>query len=163
MTPQGSKTAQVYELQLGLTTLATFASPKLLKPLLIEDIKIEDPSRVRAVGISSMGAKHHSLVGGFQLDNLDYEEDESPFYKYGVTKAGSYFHAAEYAHRHKEDGIVSVALRPGLLESDLRHVRAFCCVFLAITHLMAFHRYEQNRMLHNQRCCSDIRQSMVPI
>ena len=40
-------------------------------------------------------------------------------YKYGVSKAGNYFHATEFAKRYRADGVVSVPLNPGNLSSDL--------------------------------------------
>lgn len=59
------------------------------------------------------------------LDNLDYKVDKSPELKYGVSKAGNYLHAVEYAKRVKGDGVISVALNPGNLRTDLgRHQSA---------------------------------------
>lgn len=57
------------------------------------------------------------------MSNLKYEKDKPAFVKYGTSKAGNLFHAKEYARRFGSDGIVSVALNPGNLKSDLqRHL-----------------------------------------
>lgn len=53
------------------------------------------------------------------MDNLDYHNDKMAIYKYGVSKAGNYLHATEFAKRYREDGIVSVPLNPGNLSSEL--------------------------------------------
>lgn len=44
---------------------------------------------------------------------------------YGNSKAGNYYHACEYARRHREDGVVGVTVNPGSLHTDLmRHMDA---------------------------------------
>jgi len=56
----------------------------------------------------------------------DYElqlENKPPMYTYGVSKAGNYLHSTEYLCHHAKEGIVSVALNPDNLDSDLgRHM-----------------------------------------
>ena len=52
------------------------------------------------------------------MDNLDYHKDKSSFHKYCTSKIGNYFQAAEFGARYKCDGIVSIALNPGNLDSD---------------------------------------------
>ncbi|KAK7985775.1 hypothetical protein PG988_003397 [Apiospora saccharicola] len=56
---------------------------------------------------------------GFDIDNLDYHVKKSVLYQYGISKAGAWVYAVEYAKRYKNDGIVSVSLNPGNLKSDL--------------------------------------------
>lgn len=53
------------------------------------------------------------------MDNLDYHKDEGLMYQYGVSKAGNYFQAVEFAKRYRGDGVVSVPLNPGNLNSEL--------------------------------------------
>ncbi|KAH8785553.1 hypothetical protein F5883DRAFT_88403 [Diaporthe sp. PMI_573] len=118
--PSGSKTAQGYELQLGVNNLGTFLFTKLLTPTLARTASIEDPSSVRVVWVSSSAAESIQVPsGGIDISNLDYHVDKSPFEKYCVSKAGNYLQGAEFARRHKDDGIVSVPLNPGNLSSDL--------------------------------------------
>lgn len=43
---------------------------------------------------------------------------ESALDKYGYSKLGNYLHAAEFAARHRDDGVLSVSLNPGALDSE---------------------------------------------
>ncbi|KAI1818756.1 short-chain dehydrogenase [Poronia punctata] len=117
--PKGSKTAQGYELQLGTNCLGHFLFTQLLTPMLVETAKKAPKGSVRVVWVSSSAADHLSPKGGVELDNLDYKREVLYPYKYGISKAGNYYHATEYARRHRDDGIVSVSLNPGNLKSDL--------------------------------------------
>lgn len=119
--PQGSKTAQGYDLQLGVNNLGTFLFTKLLTPTLLQTAKVEDdPACVRVVWVASSAAETPLVpVGGVDLSNLDYHIEKNPFYKYVVSKAGNYLQGVEFARRHKADGVVSVPLNPGNLDSDL--------------------------------------------
>jgi retinol dehydrogenase-12 len=118
--PQGSKSAQDYELQLGVNNLGPFLLTKLLTPILVSTAQTEPPNTVRVVWTSSSSAEMMSpKPGGVELDNLDYHIDRSADFKYGVSKVGNYFHAVEFSRRYKESGIISVALNPGNLKSDL--------------------------------------------
>jgi retinol dehydrogenase-12 len=121
--PQGSKTAQGYELQLGTNNVGTFLFTKLLTPILISTAKTVLPSTVRVVWVSSSGAELLGEKGlGVPMDNLDYHIEKDTRYKYGVSKAGNYLHGVEFAKRYKAQGVVSIPLNPGNLNSDLtRH------------------------------------------
>ncbi|KAI1376884.1 short-chain dehydrogenase [Hypoxylon crocopeplum] len=125
--PKGSKTPQGYELQLGTNNLGHFLFTKLLTPTLIETVKISPEGSVRVIWVSSSAAEHLIPVkGGIDMDNLDYKKDIFYAYKYGVSKAGNYYQATEYARRHRKDGIVSLSLNPGNLKTDLdRHCNTF--------------------------------------
>ncbi|PMD21370.1 NAD(P)-binding protein [Hyaloscypha hepaticicola] len=121
--PQGSKTKQGYELQLGTNNVAPFLFTKLLTPILIKTAKLEPPGIVRVVWTSSSIAEAGSPKNGVNMDNLDYKVDKPAWHKYGVSKAGNVLHAKEYANRYKGDGLISVALNPGNLKTPLqRHV-----------------------------------------
>lgn len=116
--PQGSKTKQGYELQLGTNCLGHYAFTKLLTPLLVQTAKSSEAGSVRVVWVSSsavMGAP----TGGVDLDNLDYHNDKFAFQKYSVSKAGNVLHALQFRNLHEKDGIVSVSLNPGNLNSEL--------------------------------------------
>lgn len=107
--PNGSKTAQGYELQLGTNNLGPFLFTELLTPTLINTAKASTAGSVRVVWVSSSAAELLlPVAGGIDLDNLDYKKDIFYAYKYGVSKAGNYYHATEYARRHRNDGIVSL-------------------------------------------------------
>jgi retinol dehydrogenase-12 len=129
--PAGAKTAQGYELQLGVNNVGTYMFTKLVTPALVAAAAAaaaaEPPSSgsVRVVWVSSSAAEMPvAPTGGVDMDNLDYHNDKLWLTKYAVSKAGNYLHSAEYARRHKPDGIVSVALNPGNLDSELWRTQA---------------------------------------
>ena len=68
--PQGSKTKQGYELQLGTNNVAPFLFTKLLHPLLAETAKSAPADSVRVVWVSSNAAELLSPKGGMEIDNL---------------------------------------------------------------------------------------------
>ncbi|KAI5925275.1 hypothetical protein F4810DRAFT_708661 [Camillea tinctor] len=116
----GSKTVQGYELQLGVNNVGTFMFTKLLTPVLAATAKAEPSGLVRVVWVgSSAGELPMSPKGGVPMDNLDYHKDLGWFPKYCISKAGNYLQGAEYARRHKADGILSITVNPGNLDSEL--------------------------------------------
>ncbi|KAI1484688.1 hypothetical protein F5X96DRAFT_683405 [Biscogniauxia mediterranea] len=118
--PHGSKSAQGYELQLGTNNLGHFLFTQLLTPVMVETAKVAPKDSVRVLWVASSAAELLiPVAGGVDLDNLDYKRDIFYAYKYGVSKAGNYYHSTEYARRHRDDGIVSVAMNPGNLRSEL--------------------------------------------
>jgi NAD(P)-dependent dehydrogenase (short-subunit alcohol dehydrogenase family) len=122
--PQGSKTVQGYELQLGVNNIAPFLFTKLLMPTLASTAKLEPPNTVRVVWTSSTDLDAGGpKPGGVELDNLDYHVQKSPVVKYVTSKAGNYLHAVELAGRYRDAGIISIALNPGNLRTELaRHL-----------------------------------------
>ncbi|KAI1270528.1 hypothetical protein F5Y18DRAFT_15165 [Xylariaceae sp. FL1019] len=122
----GAKSAQGYELQLGVNNVGTFMFTKLLTPILASTAKTEPAGEVRVVWVSSSAAESPMTpIGGVPMDNLDYHKDTYWFPKYAISKAGNYLHGSEYAQRHKADGVVSVTLNPGNLDSDLWRTQPF--------------------------------------
>lgn len=105
--PQGSKTKQGYELQLGTNCVAPFLFTKLLTPTLIKTAKLKPPGTVRVVWVSSSAAEGFSPKGGVDMTNLDYKKDQAAWHKYGVSKAGNLYHAKEYARRFGGEGVIS--------------------------------------------------------
>ncbi|KAK7946170.1 uncharacterized protein PG986_010491 [Apiospora aurea] len=124
----GTTTAQGYEPQLGVNNVGTFLLTKLLTPVLAATARREReeaqplPASVRVVWVSSSAAEAPPCPqGGVPLDNLDCHEPRSWFAQYCISKAGNYLHSSEFARRHGlgSDGILSVALNPGNLDSEL--------------------------------------------
>ncbi|OAA39748.1 NAD(P)-binding domain protein [Metarhizium rileyi] len=114
------KTAQGYELQLGVNALGTFLFTKLLTPKLVATAKTEPAGSVRVVWLSSFSTELFAEKDNvFQFDNLDYHVDKSGFYKYGISKAGVWAYGVEFAKRYKASGVISVPLNPGNLRSEL--------------------------------------------
>ncbi|KAI0481394.1 NAD(P)-binding protein [Xylariaceae sp. FL0804] len=112
------KTAQGYEEQLGVNNVGTHLFTQCLKPALISTARTEQPGAVRVVWLSSSGAEA-SPTGGVPMHNLDYHEPMDNFPKYAISKAGVYYQGAEFARRHEADGIISMPVHPGLLNSEL--------------------------------------------
>ena len=107
--PQGSKTKQNYEAQLGTNCLGPFLFTKLLTPLLIETAKSAPRGSVRVCWLASSAAEVMSpKPGGVDLKNLDYKKEQTAWYKYGASKAGNVLYAKELAKRYQADGVLSV-------------------------------------------------------
>ncbi len=106
--PQGSKTKQGYELQLGTNNLAPFLFTKLLTPILASTAKQAPEGSVRVVWVSSSAPEAVLPKNSFNMNNLDYKKDQNAWVKYAVSKTGNILHSSEYAKRHQKDGIISV-------------------------------------------------------
>ncbi|KAF4457043.1 hypothetical protein F53441_958 [Fusarium austroafricanum] len=117
--PEGSKTVQGYELQLGVNCLGHFLFTKHLTPLLQSTAKTAPKNSVRVIWVSSSAADVLSPKHGFERDNLDYHKPRNILHKYACSKAGNFYHNTEFAKKHKNDGIISVSLNPGNLRSEL--------------------------------------------
>lgn len=131
------KTAQGHELALGVNCVGTFLFTKLLTPILAQTAASEPPSSVRVVWLSSYGLPLHAPPDrGIDMDNLDYHIPKPQLDRYGISKCGDWLLGVEYARRHKADGIVSVPINPGNLQTQLaRHQRTFIKIIAtAIVH-----------------------------
>jgi retinol dehydrogenase-12 len=106
--PQGSKTKQGYELQLGTNCIAPFLFTKLLTPLLISTAKSSPRGSVRVIWVSSSAAHLGAPKGGINMQNLDYKTDKGAGEKYAASKGGNVLHALEFSRRYKAEGVVSV-------------------------------------------------------
>ncbi|KAM0421123.1 hypothetical protein ACHAPT_011015 [Fusarium lateritium] len=120
MPPAGSTSKQGYELQLGVNCVASFLFTQLLTPILTETAKNEPPGSVRVLWVASSAAELFSPPGGVNMSNLDNQRSVFPSEKYGVSKGGMVLLSQEYAKRHEKDGIISVAMNPGNLKTELR-------------------------------------------
>lgn len=123
--PQGSKTKQGYELQLGTNNVAPFLFTKLLIPVLSKTAKDAPAGSVRVVWVSSSAAGNTSPKGGVDMSNLDYKKDQGVWYKYGMSKAGNILQATEFAKRYRNDGINSTVS----LRHDFNRMLAFLTLF----------------------------------
>ena len=105
--PQGSKTAQGYELQLGTNCIGHFMFSNLLRPILAKTAASSAPNSVRVVWVSS-SAISYTPKTAIDFSNMDYKKDEMAWTKYGRSKAGNVVHGAEFARRAKDEGIISM-------------------------------------------------------
>ncbi|KAI4646611.1 hypothetical protein J4E93_004832 [Alternaria ventricosa] len=117
--PAGSTTKQGYELQLGTNCVAPFLFTKLLTPVLLETAKKEAKGSVRVIWVSSIASQMSAPPGGVDMSNLEYTKNVNNWTKYGMSKGGNVFHALEYQRKYGGEGIVSLALNPGNLKSEL--------------------------------------------
>jgi retinol dehydrogenase 12 len=112
------RTAQGFELALGVNCIGSFLFTKLLTPVLTSTAK-SSPD-VRVVWLSSFALELFASQDiGMSLENLDYHIPKLAPFRYGISKAGVWALGVEYARRHRADGIVSVPINPGNLRSDL--------------------------------------------
>lgn len=160
--PQGSKTKQGYELQLGTNTLGHFLFIHFLTPLLKETAKVAPKDSVRIIWVSSMSIDFapKPLI---DFTNLDFHIDEDANSKYNRSKTGNLLHAIEFSRRHPDSGIVSTvcilhisllhdppanrccvqSLNPGLLKTNLqRNFTSGQLIFIVSAHpcSAAFHQ-----------------------
>jgi retinol dehydrogenase-12 len=115
-----AKTAQGYELGLGVNCIGAFLLTKLLTPTLKATVPTEPPNTVRVVWLSSFGLVQFAPEGrGIDMDNLDFHIPKPGVERYGISKCGDWLLAVEYARRHNKDGIVSVPVNPGNVRTQL--------------------------------------------
>lgn len=105
--PQGSKSVQGYELQLGINNLGHFLFTQLLHPLLVETARTAPKNSVRVVCVSSSAADN-APKPAIDFSNMDYHTEEGIWSKYSRSKAGNVLHSVEYARRAGSEGIISM-------------------------------------------------------
>ncbi|KAH7912544.1 hypothetical protein BJ138DRAFT_1148135 [Hygrophoropsis aurantiaca] len=117
-------TADGYDLQFGTNVLGHFYFTQLLMPTLISTAKASPDKKARVINVSS--SMH-------VLGNLDFatfkdgakRKKYSKYTLYGQSKFGNVVHAAELHRRYAPEGIVTISLNPGNIQSDLqRHLPA---------------------------------------
>ena len=123
--PQGSKTAQGIDLQLGTNCLGPFLLTKLLLPTLQKtaaSLSIAHKDSVRITWAASITIEVLAPTNGVDFSPHDgsLSIPSRIEFAYGMSKAGNVFLAAETARRYGRDGIISVAWNPGNLKSGLQ-------------------------------------------
>lgn len=110
--PKGEKTAQGYEAQLGVNTMAPFLFTKLLTDVMLKTAgRAPAGGNPRVVWVSSSAAGNFAPQGGVDIGKLA-SNDYSQWQNYGVSKAGSILLSAEFARRYGGDGLVTTAGLP---------------------------------------------------
>ncbi|PSN67713.1 putative short-chain dehydrogenase [Corynespora cassiicola Philippines] len=126
--PPGSKSAQGHEIHLAVNNLGPFLLTQLLAPLLVATARREPSNAVRVVWTSSIAAELDGYApGGVPVADLDGAYPRAGMGArelYGISKAGNYLHATEFARRYGGErgeggGVVSVALHPGTVCTEL--------------------------------------------
>jgi len=127
--PVDKITEQGYDMQFGTNVLGHFYLTKLLLPVLTTTAKNSPAGTVRVVNVSSIG----HLVGAPEgirwttvspngNDALQARKKLGSARLYGQSKLGNILFSNELARRYGEEGIVSISLHPGTINTDLtRH------------------------------------------
>ncbi|KAK9466508.1 hypothetical protein V1512DRAFT_263765 [Lipomyces arxii] len=120
MPPEGSKTVQDYELQWGVNVVGHFVLNKYLMPTVIESAKTAPTDSVRVVWVASDANNFAPSPDGINWDDVNFEKMESsPFIRYAQSKAADIMLGHEMAKIIKDTGVLSLALNPGHLKSNL--------------------------------------------
>ncbi|KAF8483435.1 NAD(P)-binding protein [Russula ochroleuca] len=125
-------TSQGFDMQFGTNVLGHFYFTKLLHPLLTVTAKNSPQGSVRVVNVSSIG---HYVVppDGIQWSTLSPGDDYLAVGKkigalklYGQSKLGNILFSNEFARQYGGEGIVSISVHPGNINTDLaRNASAF--------------------------------------
>ncbi|RMD44017.1 hypothetical protein DV735_g1057, partial [Chaetothyriales sp. CBS 134920] len=117
--PAGSKSVQGYDLQLAVHSIGPFLFSKLLLPQLRAAAAESPAASVRTVWVASYLVDAQAPKGGISLDLLN-NLPKDPQKCYAISKLGSWFLASEFNRRESSSsGIVSVAVNPGNLKTDI--------------------------------------------
>ncbi|WWC63467.1 uncharacterized protein I303_106070 [Kwoniella dejecticola CBS 10117] len=132
-TPNGSKTPQGWEMQLGTNGLGPILLTQLLLPTLLATAQAVEAERqskgyniVRIINTSSIGNVFLAPKnGGFNWadPNLGFKDTQT---SYGQSKFINVAHAVYLASKYGDKGITAHSLHPGTIDSELaRHSGAF--------------------------------------
>lgn len=105
--PEGSKTKQGYELQLGINNLGHFLFTTFLTPVLQKTATTSAQDSVRVIWVSSSAADGAPRPA-IDFSNMDYSRKEGMWTLYMRSKAGSVLHSVEFARRTAGSGIISI-------------------------------------------------------
>eukprot|EP01117_Protostelium_nocturnum_P005977 TRINITY_DN2149_c0_g1_i1.p1 TRINITY_DN2149_c0_g1~~TRINITY_DN2149_c0_g1_i1.p1 ORF type:complete len:329 (+),score=100.45 TRINITY_DN2149_c0_g1_i1:236-1222(+) len=107
-----------FENQWGTNVVGHFALLKHLLPLLLSTAKkYPQEGRVRVINVSSYG-HHFAPNGGIHFENVNLP-DHSTWTRYGQSKLGNILMSRELVKRHGGDGIYSLSLHPGNIQTEL--------------------------------------------
>ncbi|KAL1488064.1 hypothetical protein ABEB36_015432 [Hypothenemus hampei] len=114
-TPQGSKTKEGFEMQLGVNHLGHF----LLTNLLLDHLKKSAPSRI--INISSVAHKR----GTINKDDLNSELKYDPAKAYEQSKLANVLFTNELAHVLKGTGVTVNSVHPGIADTEIVRYMGF--------------------------------------
>ncbi|KAG1899527.1 uncharacterized protein F5891DRAFT_402704 [Suillus fuscotomentosus] len=117
-------TADGYDLQFGTNILGHYYFTKLLLPILTSTAKATSEGKVRVVNVASCA----HLFGGLDFNTFKDGPARKKCSKgklYNQSKFANVVFALELAKRYGDQGVISTALNPGNINSDLpRHAAA---------------------------------------
>jgi retinol dehydrogenase-12 len=88
----------------------------------------EPPNTVRVVWVSSVAGEmfaEKNVGATAEMMQTDTMAKKSGNERYWHSKVGNWAHGVEYAARHQADGVISVPLNPGNLQSELYRDQGF--------------------------------------
>ncbi|KAE8347179.1 hypothetical protein BDV24DRAFT_173094 [Aspergillus arachidicola] len=115
--PLGSVSAQGIELQIATNCLGPFLLTQLLLPFLTAAVTDFSPAP-RVIWTSSQVAELSAPPEGILLSELRNPPRDA-VRNYVTSKLGNWFLSMEFARRHEESGLVSVAQNPGAANTNL--------------------------------------------
>ncbi|KAF9221545.1 NAD(P)-binding protein [Gyrodon lividus] len=125
-------TADGYDLQFGTNVLAHHYLTKLLLPRLISTAKSSPDGKARVVTVSSSA----HMMGSLKFETFKdtrARKKISTYRLYAQSKYGNVVFASELDRRYKSEGIVSISLNPGNIQSDLqRHMGSISRSLMAL-------------------------------
>ncbi|KAI5888316.1 NAD(P)-binding protein [Schizophyllum commune H4-8] len=121
MTPMDRFTAQGYDAQFGTNVLGHYYLAKLLLPLLLSTAKSSPDKHARIIHTSSMMHWEADSVHFETLTDTPQRKKYSKEFLYGQSKVGNILLSNQLAKRYGAEGLVSVALHPGQLKTNLAH------------------------------------------
>ena len=121
-----AKTQDDFEVQFGSNHLGHFYLMRLLTPILLKTAETTGkPSRFISLSSSMASAMNGLLVGrlphaNIQFDNLMWENTKYDEVRaYQQSKLANYLHAMEAAKRYRANQLISVAVHPGWVQTNL--------------------------------------------
>ncbi|RSL59259.1 hypothetical protein CEP54_007383 [Fusarium duplospermum] len=122
--PDGSKTQNGHELQMGTNCLGGYLLMRSLEDMLVSTAKIAQKGTVRVVWLAS------TLQTGTPKGGIIWDETmtapkvvSNQMENYMMSKVGNVFLAHETAKRLGREGVVSVSVNPGFMKTELqRHM-----------------------------------------
>ncbi|CCG22185.1 hypothetical protein CORT_0B04770 [Candida orthopsilosis Co 90-125] len=143
MPPQGSKTKQGYELQIGTNALGHHLLQRLLDPICIKTSETNPPGLSRIVWLSST-AHMYAPRGGIHWDDIGFKKvprftSNVKMQLYGQSKAANLIQARTWSRKHGYPNVISSSICPGYLNTDLQR------------HASAMEKYVYKYVLYPQR------------
>ncbi|KAG7097540.1 hypothetical protein E1B28_004879 [Marasmius oreades] len=133
--PVRQLTAQGFDLQFGVNVLGHFYLTKLLLPILLSTARVSPEKHVRVVNLSSLAHVYFPYLNfnSFKDSPVRRTLGIIPSMLYSQSKFGNVVFSKELARRYGEQGIVSMSLHPGAIDTSLWTAGAmpWIIVFLA--------------------------------
>ncbi|KAL8722883.1 MAG: hypothetical protein Q9225_000716 [Loekoesia sp. 1 TL-2023] len=122
--PAGSKNKSGLDLEMATNCLGPFLLNRLLEPILVETAQSKSATRngTRIVWVSSM-ITASVPPGGIQFEEKGSGQPQilrNAMQNYMQSKVGNLFLASETAKRLGNEGVLSVAVNPGLMKTELQ-------------------------------------------